>query len=96
MFDLPTYMTAVQTVDLAALGPFLVAVVIGSGALIAFHNYGVEKGRAEGYTEGLDDGIGAADSRGAYLDGFNDGLDTASFDCAYPADLISGRAKREE
>lgn len=96
MFDLPTYMNAVQTIEFADAVILGVAVAFGAATMISFHRLVRRQAEERSYLNGFNDGLEAADSRGAYLDGFNDGLDTSSVDCAYPTDLISGRAKREE
>lgn len=83
MFDLSTYLLAVQTIDFADPATFLVTVVLGAATMLAFHHIGRVKGQGEGYVEGFDDGVGAADTRASYLDGFNDGLDAADERGAY-------------
>lgn len=79
---LPTYLTAVSTIDPA---PVLLAGVLLAGSAVAlwFYKAGLDAAYAEGHLEGLDSGLSLSDTRGAYLDGFNDGLDTTDERDAY-------------
>lgn len=83
MFDLSTYLLAVQTIDFADPATFGVTVVLGAATMLAFHRLGRSQGEDAGYLDGFNDGLGAADTRASYFDGFNDGLDAADERGAY-------------